>query len=200
MANLEGARANWRAGGNRAVIRVHYGSCRWMLCPGHCPGRDSSLPLASVSPHSTSTFSDTRLFAEVNKQTSRHFFVSRGSVSLALTRSLSSPCCAHWSHLSPGQAGGRLQGWLLMTLCWTWSTHRLPRAPAKPSNPVRTALRQLQKFPRERLCPRFPGVDGVFVRETSPCSRCLQGRGLPSDAHFQDIPGCLCPLRQGPSW
>lgn len=199
MANLEGAWANWRAGGNRAVIRVHYGSCRWILCPGHCPGRGSSLPLASVSPRTTLTFSDTRLFAQVNKQIGRRFFVRQGSVSLALTRSLSSPCCAHRSHSSPGQARGRLQGWFLTTLCWTWSTHHLPWAPAKPSNPTRTALRQLQKFLQERLHPRFPGVDGAFVRERSPCSRCLQGRVLPSDACFQNIPGCLCPLRQGPS-
>lgn len=33
-----GARASGRAGRNGAVIRVHCGSCRWVPCPGRCPG------------------------------------------------------------------------------------------------------------------------------------------------------------------
>lgn len=68
------------------------------------------------------------------------------------------------------------------------------QSPASPRTLRSGARRNFlgRRRPPGRLCPGSPGVDGAFVRDSrSPWSRCLQGRGLPSDAPFQNIPGCL---------
>lgn len=186
MANLEGARADGRAGGNRAVVRVRCGRCRGTPCPGPCPGvRQPSRGFDPLRPP---------LCCKVNTEARGHFFARGCGVSSGPGSPRAALLCSH-GRLSPGRAvGGSHDGSSGL------AAGRLlgPPAPqAQESCPDRSlAVAETSRVRglRGRGSAQGPLVWVLFVTGgRSPWSGYLQGRGLPGDTHFQNVPGCLRP-------